>query len=413
MQSKTSRSGAIGLTRRNALTAFGALSIPLAAPALAQTAPLRVGVLTDMSGIFADMTGPGSLYSARRAASDHGGRVGGRRIEILQGDHQNKPDIASALARQWYSADGVDIIVNAAGSAVALAVAEITRLANKTLLVTGALSSQLTGASCTPNTVHYGADTYALANTAVSALSKRGLKTWFFITPDYAFGHAMQADATSFIERNGGKVLGSVLHPLNTGDFSSYLLQAQSSGAQVVVLGSGGSDIVNAIQQAHEFGMTGGSQLFTALSLMVTDIHAAGPERAADLVMADVFYWNMDDRTRAFAVPFNEAVGHMPTFYQAADYSALRLALQTAEQVDPARGAGLVAALKGRPIDDFFARGGQIRPDGLLVHDLFLTRVKKAAEMTGPWDVCSILSTIPGDDAFRPLAQSKCPLIKA
>lgn len=392
-----------------ALAGFGGLLSPQ--PTLADSNVLKVGVLTDMSGLFADMSGSGTVFSAERAVADVGANINGKPIKVVVADHQNKADVASAIARKWFSEEGVDVIVNAAGSAVSLAVVEMAKTYNKAVLITGALSARLTNESCSPNSVHYGLDTYALSNGIVQALSKQGVKSWSFIVPDYAFGISLQQDAEKFIKNAGGSVKGGIRHPLNSSDFSSYLLQAQSSGADVIAIGSGGSDAVNIIKQAKEFNIGGGSQKLAALVLFISDVHAMGVENVQDLNLIEGFYWNFDDASRAFSKPFYEKFRRMPTVYQAADYSALRQYLKAAVTADWTDGAAVIAQMKKGPIDDFFARGGHIREDGLLVHDLILARVRKPAEIKQPWDYYEILQVIPGETAFQPLSASRCEMI--
>jgi len=380
-------------------------------PALADSNVLKVGVLTDMSGLFADMSGSGTVFSAERAVADVGASINGKPVKVVVADHQNKADVASAISRKWFSEEGVDVIVNAAGSAVALAVVEMAKTYNKTVLVTGALSTRLTNEACSPNSVHYGLDTYAISNGVVQALSKQGVKSWFFIVPDYAFGISLQQDAEKFIKSAGGVVKGGVRHPLNSSDFSSYLLQAQSSGADVIAIGSGGSDAVNIIKQAKEFNIGRGSQKLAALVLFISDVHAMGVENVQDLNLIEGFYWNFNEASRAFSKPFYDKLRRMPTVYQAADYSALRQYLKAAATTDWTDGASVVAQMKKGSIDDFFARGGHIREDGLLVHDLVLARVRKPAEIKQPWDYYDILQVVSGDAAFQPLSVSRCDMI--
>lgn len=382
-----------------------------AGPSEAAQDVLRIGVLADMSGIYSDMTGPGSVKAVELAVHDFGGSLNGKKIEIIQGDHQNKPDIASTLVRRWFDSEGVDVVVNAAGSATALAVVEIAKSYNKAALITGAISDRLTNDACSPNHVHYGLNSHALVNGTVKALIDQGKKTWFFLVADYAFGHSMLAEATKFIEQNGGKVVGSVKHPLNTSDFSSFLLQAQASKAQVVGLANASTDMSNAIAQAGEFGLQKGGQDLAALLIFLTDVNAMGLDRAQNTVLTTASYWDQDEKSRAFAERYYKDIKRMPTFYQQADYSATLAYLQAAKSVGWNDGRAVIAAMKDKPINDFFARGGSIRQDGLLVHDVFLARVKSPAESKKPWDYYQIVSTVPGATAFGSIAASKCPLI--
>lgn len=399
------------LTTRNCLAAI-ALTILSAAPAKAAEDVLRIGVLADMSGIYSDMTGAGSVRAVELAVQDFGGSINGKKIEIVQGDHQNKPDIASALVRRWFDSEGVDVVVDAAGSAVALAVVEIAKTYNKSALITGAISDRLTNDACSPNHVHYGLNSHALVNGTVKALIDQGKKTWFFLVADYAFGHSLLAEATKFIELNGGKVIGSVKHPLNTSDFSSFLLQAQASKAQVIGLANASTDMSNAIAQAGEFGLQKGGQDLAAMLIFLTDVNAMGLDRAQNTVLTTASYWDKDDGSRAFAERYFQTIKRMPTFYQQADYSATLAYLQAAKSVGWRDGRATITAMKDKPINDFFARGGAIRQDGLLVHDVYLARVKSPGESKKPWDYYDIVSTVPGAQAFGSMADSKCPLIK-
>lgn len=392
--------------------AAAALMAAIASPALADGKVLRLGVMADMSGMYADISGPGSVAATEMAVADFGGVIDGKKIEVVRADHQNKPDTASTLARQWYDSGGVDVIVNAAGSSVALALVEIAKERNKTVLVTGAVTNRLTQDSCTPNHVHYGLDNYALVNGTVNALLDKGAKTWFFLVADYAFGHSFLADATAFIEKRGGSVLGSVKHPLNSSDFASYLLQAKASKAQVIGLANAATDMINSIAQSQEFGIVKDGQTVAATIMFITDVHAMGLAKAQGTTLTTAFYWDMDDKTRAFAERFHAKVGRMPSFYQAADYSATLHYLRAASRVGWEDGRRVVAAMKQERVNDFFGRGGHIREDGLLIHDIFLARVKKPSDSKRPWDYYEILSTIPGEAAFQPLAESRCPMIK-
>lgn len=372
--------------------------------ALAADDVLRIGVL-------ADMTGSGTIRAVEFAVSDFGGTVNGRRVEVVSADHQNKPDIAVEVARRWYSNEGVDVIVNATGSAVALSVAEIARQQNKALLVTGALSDRLTNEACSPNHVHYGIDSYAMAKGTVNAIMGQGKKTWYFLVVDYAFGASMFSEASRAISTMNGWVTGSIKHPLNTSDFASYLLQAQASKAQVIALANAGPDTVKSIIQAQEFGIGTGEQSLVAIAMQLSDIHAMGLAKAQNIELSLPSYWDLDDASRAFAERFYKSLGRMPTAYHEADYSATLAYLNSAKTANTKDGKAVIAGMRGKPINDFFARGGQIREDGLLIHDILLTRVKTPAESKKPWDYLQILSIVSGDKAFRPLSESKCPLV--
>jgi branched-chain amino acid transport system substrate-binding protein len=372
---------------------------------------VRIGVLTDMSSLYSDATGKGSLVAAQMAVADYGGKVKGKPIEVIGADHQNKPDVGSNIARQWYDQGGVDVIVDVPTSSVALAVAQITREKNKVFLNSGAGTSDLTGSQCSPNTIHWTYDTYALSNVAGKAMVERGEKTWFFITADYAFGHALERDAADIVKKHGGQVLGAVRAPLNTPDFSSFLLQAQGSGAQVIGLANAGGDTQNAIKQAVEFGIIAGGQKLLALLMDITDTHSLGIKTAQGMILTDGFYWDLNDETRAFSKRFQEKVGNMPTMIQAGVYSGVMHYLKAIEATGTDEAGAVIAKMKATPIHDFFAKNGQIRPDGRMIHDMYLMQVKTAAESKGEWDLYNILATVPGDQAFRPMSEGGCPLV--
>ncbi len=372
---------------------------------------VKIGVLNDQSGLYADLAGKGSVEAARMAVEDFGA-LEGATIEVLSADHQNKPDIGANIVRQWIDEDGVDVIVDVPTSSVALAVSEIVKEKDRVFLVSGAATTQLTGEACSPNTIHYTYDTYALAVGTGRAMVQEGGDSWFFITADYAFGHQLEADTTAVVKAEGGKVLGSVSHPLSSSDFSSYLLQAQASGAKVIGLANAGSDTTNAIKQAHEFGITQGGQQLASLLLFLTDVNALGLDVAQGLVLTTGFYWDLNDETRAWAERFNERVGQMPTMVQAGVYSEVAHYLEAIKATGSDQAETVIAQMKATPINDFFAKNGIIRDDGRMVHDMYLARVKKPEESKGPWDYYEILRTIPGDQAYLPLSQSKCPLVK-
>lgn len=384
-----------------------------AMPVDAASDRLRIGVLTDMSGQFSDMSGSGSVFAVQRAVAEAGGQIGGKPIEVVFADHQNRADIASSIARKWFTEDGVDVIVNAAGSAVALATVPIATSANKVALVTGALSAQLSNEACSLNSVHYGLDTYALANGTVRALVDQGKKSWFFIGADYAFGRSLVRDAENFISRAGGTVLGAVYHPLNAADFASYLLRAQASGADVIALANGGADLVNTMKQANEFRITSGKQSVAALVLFITDVHSMGLDIAKGMMLTEGFYWNKDDESRVFSRAFFQRFGRMPTLYQAADYSATAHYLKAVAAVGWSDGAAAVEEMKRREVNDFFAKGARIREDGLLVHELILARVKSPENVKEPWDYYDIVDRVAGDKAFQPLSDTRCERLRA
>ncbi len=391
---------------------FAAALLATTVGAQADENTLRIGVLVDMSGLYADMTGKGSVHAVEMAVADFGGKINGKKIEVVAVDHQNKADIASVKVREWIDAKGVDVVVNLAGSGAALAATDVVKQRNKVALVTGALSSRLTNEACSPNHVHYGLDTYALSRAGTQAVIASGKKKWYFITADYTFGATMQGEATDFIKQAGGSVVGSVKHPLASSDMSSYVLQASASGADVVGLANAGSDLVNTIAQAQAFGLTRGKQSLMPLLLFITDLHAIGLEKAGDILFASPFYWDRNDETRAFAQRFHKKTGRMPSEYQAGDYSAVMHYLKAAQQVGWADGKQVVAKMKEMPVNDFYAQKAYIREDGTLIHDLFLARVKKPSESKYPWDYAEIKSVIPGEQAFQELAKTRCALVK-
>jgi branched-chain amino acid transport system substrate-binding protein len=372
---------------------------------------VRIGVMNDQSGLYADLSGQGSVEAARMAVEDFGGEVNGAAIEILFADHQNKPDVGANVVRQWIDVDNVDVIVDVPTSSVALAVTEITREANRVFLVSGAATTELTNAACSPTTIHYSYDTYALAIGTGRAVVEEGGDSWFFITADYAFGHSLEQDTANVVEEMGGEVLGAVRHPLATADFSSYLLQAQGTGAKIIGLANAGTDTTNAIKQANEFGITQAGQQLAGLLLFITDIDALGLDVAQDLVLTTGFYWDMDDETREWSQRFNERMNQMPTMIQAGVYSAVMHYLKAIEEAGTDEAQAVVEQMKATPINDFFAKDGHIREDGRMVHDMYLVRVKSPDESEGRWDYYEILRTIPGDQAFQPLEDSRCPLV--
>jgi branched-chain amino acid transport system substrate-binding protein len=373
---------------------------------------VKIGVLTDMSSLYADATGKGSLAGVEMAVADYGGKVKGKPVVVISADHQNKPDVGMNIARNWYDNDNVDAIFDVPTSSVALPIAALTREKNRIFMNSGAGTSDLTGTACSPNTVHWTYDTYALSNVAGRAMVKRGEDTWFFITADYAFGAALERDAAAIVKETGGTVVGDVRHPLNSSDFSSYLLQAQASKAKVVALANAGGDTTNALKQASEFGIVKGGQKMIALLQEITDSHALGTKEAQGLILTDAFYWDMNDDTRAFSKRFNDKVGHMPTMIQAGLYSATMHYLKAIDAVGTDDATKVMAQMKATPIHDFFAKDGRIREDGRMVHDMYLFEVKKPEESKGEWDLYKLLATVPGDQAFRPIEKGGCPFIK-
>lgn len=398
--------------KRSAYVAAIVAAALLASPALAQTSPpLKLGAILDMSGLYADITGEGSVVAAKMAVEDFGGEVLGRRIEILSADHQNKADIAGNIAREWFDNQGVEALIDVAASATALAANEIAKSRKKILLLSGPGAVRLTNEACGPYTVHWNYDTFALANSTAQALTKRGYDSWFFLTADYAFGHDLERDATNVVKANGGKVIGSVKHPLNTADFSSFLLQAQASGAKVIGLANAGGDTINAIKQAAEFGLTKSSKLATLLAF-ITDVDSIGLQAAQGLLLTEAFYWDLNEETRAFSKRFQERVKRMPTSAQASIYSSVQTYLKAVEKVRSTDADAVMGEMKREKINDMFAKNGYIREDGRMVHDMYLFEVKKPSESQGRWDDYKLLATIPADSAFQPLSQSRCPLVK-
>jgi branched-chain amino acid transport system substrate-binding protein len=389
------------------------LAAALASGAAQAQTSVKIGVLSDMSSLYADLAGQGSVAAARMAVEDFGAEKKGLKVEIVSADHQNKPDVGSNIVRQWIDVDKVDVIVDVPTSSVALAVNDVVREKNKVFLVSGAATSDLTGPKCSPNTVHWTYDTWALANGTGKAIVKTGGTTWFFITADYAFGHALERDTAAVVEANGGKVLGRVRVPLNTSDFSSFLLQAQGSKAKIIGLANAGGDTVNSIKQAAEFGIVSGGQNLAGLLVFITDVHALGLQTAQGLIMTEAFYWDRNEASRAFAKRFApQYKGNMPTMVQAGVYSAVLHYLKAVEALKgDADGKAVVAKMKEIPTDDPLFGKGTIRADGRKIHDMYLFEVKKPAESKGPWDYYNLRATIPAAEAFRPLKDGNCPLV--
>ena len=402
------------MKRRVAGVLASVLALALAVPAAtAQDKPaLKLGGILDMSGLYADITGAGSETAAKMAVEDFGGAVLGRKIEVVAADHLNKADLAANIARDMFDNQGVEMIFDVAASATALAAGEIAKARNKIIMFNGPGSIRLSNEACGPYTVHYVFDTFAQANVTGLAAVKQGLDTWFFITADYAFGQDLEKDTTNVVLKNGGKVLGSVRHPLNTSDFSSYLLQAQASKAKVIGLANAGGDTINAIKQASEFGIVKGGQKLSPLLAFVTDIDSIGLETAQGLLLAEAFYWDLNDQTRAFSKRFMERVKRMPTSAQAGVYSSVMHYLQAVKAAGTTDPAAVMKIMKATPINDMFASNGRIREDGRMVHDMYLFEVKKPSESKGRWDDYKLLATIPGDQAFQSLELSRCPLVK-
>ncbi len=386
-----------------------------AGTAHAQTLNVKIGVLTDMSSLYADATGPGSVAAAQLAVKDFNPAAHGMNVEVVSADHQNKPDIGSNIARQWFDVDHVDAIFDVPNSGVALAVSEVTREKNKVFMVSGAASSDLTGPKCSPNTVHWTYDTWMLANGTGKALVKTGGDTWFFITADYAFGHALERDTTAVIKANGGKVLGSVSVPLNNPDFSSFLLQAQASKAKIIGLANAGGDTINAIKQGAEFGITAGGQHFAGLLVFISDVNAIGLKTAQGLVLTETFYWDMNDATRAWTKRWQAQMpGKFPTMNHAGVYaSVLHYLKAVAALKSAADGKAVVEKMKAMPTDDPLFGKGTIRADGRKIHPAYLFEVKKPEESKYPGDDYKLRATIPADEAFRPMKDDNCPMLSS
>ena len=389
-----------------------ALFSMLCSPAGAEmNGTLRIGVMNDMSSVYSDFQGPGSVVAAQLAAEDFA-KQSKRKVEILSADHQNKADVGASIARRWFDVDGVDMIIDLPNSAVALAVADIAREKNKVLIGSGAGSSLLTGAKCSPNTVHWTYDTWAMGHGVARGVLAQGGKSWFLITADYAFGQDLEKQASEEVKAEGGQVLGSVRHPLGASDFSSFLLQAQASGAQVIGLANAGGDTINAIKQAAEFGLMKGGQKLSPLLAFVTDIDGVGLETAQGLLLAEAFYWDLNDDTRAFSKRFMERVKRVPTAAQVGVYSSVTHYLEAVKAAGTTDPAAVMKIMKDTPINDVFAKNGRIREDGRMVHDMYLFEVKKPSESKGRWDDYKLLATIPGNEAFQSLELSRCPLVK-
>jgi branched-chain amino acid transport system substrate-binding protein len=404
------------LTARRLAALITVAGIGLAAPAFAQDKNIKIGVLNDMSSLYADIGGPNSIVAIKMAVEDSGLAKKGWTIEVLTADHQNKPDVGVNIARQWLDSDKVDAIADTPNSGVALAVNNLVRDKNAVLLNSGAATADLTGKACTPNTVSFAYDTYMLANGTGKALTKAGGDTWFFLTSDYAFGHALERDTAAIVTASGGKVLGAVRHPLNTSDFSSFLLQAQSSKAKVIGLANAGGDTTNAIKQASEFGIVAGGQKLAALLLFITDVHSLGLKTAQGLTFTESFYWDMNDQTREWSKRFQKQSpkGTMPSMTVAGLYSGVLHYLKTLEAMggNPHDGAKVVAKMKELPTDDVLFGKGTIRADGRKMVPAYLFEVKKPAESKYPWDYYKLVATIPAEEVARPLGESECPLVK-
>ena len=389
------------------------LLLSAAQPVLAQTSGgvVKIGVMNDASGAYADLGGKGSVVAAQMAVEDFGGTVLGKPIEIVSADHQNKADIGAAIARQWFDAEHVDMAIDFDNSSVALAVEQLAKERNRIAIATAVGTQDFTGKQCSPTGIAWSYDSYALTNSLARAAVKKGLDTWFFITVDYALGASLEADATKAVLAAGGKVLGGVRHPLQTADFSSYLLQAKASGAKVIALANGGDDMTTATKQSNEFGIGAGGQTMVSLLVFITDVNSLGLQAAQGLTFVTAFYWDRDDDTRTWSKRFFERQKKMPTMGQASVYSAIHHYLTAIAAAGTDEAKAVMAKMREIPVNDFFAKNGHIREDGRLVHDVYLVQIKKPEESKYPWDYYKILATIPGGEAFRPLSEGGCPLV--
>jgi branched-chain amino acid transport system substrate-binding protein len=394
------------------VASVAAVACALLAEAPASAEGVKIGVLNDQSGPYADFGGKWSVEAAKMAIEDFGDSVLGEKIELLSADHKNKPDLASAIARRWYDAEGVDMITDITSSAVALAVQQIAAEKKKIDIVVGAATSALPGSACTPYGFQWGLDTHALAVSTGGALVKSGADTWFFITVDYAFGHALEKDTSDIITASGGKVLGHVLYPLNTPDFSSFLLQAQSSKAKIVGLANAGTDTVNSIKQAAEFGIVAGGQRLAALLMTAAEVHGLGLEAAQGLVLTEIYYWDLNGRTRELGERFYKRTGRMPNMVQAGVYSATLQYLKAVKAAGTKDADAVAKKLKELPVDDAYTSHGHVQANGRMVSDLYLFQVKKPSESKRDWDYYNLLATVPGDTAYLTAANSGCPLTK-
>ena len=400
------------LNRRQFATGIAAVGVGGGGRARGQDQrPLKIGVLTDMNSAYADQTGMGAVTAVKMACADFG-PVFGKPVEVVFGDTQLKADTASFIARRWWDTEGVDAIADIGGSAVALAVMQVSAEKKKIALAGSPGSSDITGKFCSPYTTQWSYDTYAVAKVLAQTILQQGGDTWFFLAADYAFGAALVADATPVIQAAGGKVVGQVKAPLNTSDFSSYLIEAQASGAKVVALANGGIDTVNSIKQAVEFGLTRGKQRVAALVMLITDVHSIGLELAQGTLLTVPFYWDRNDECRAWSRRFYKEVGRMPTYFQAGDYSQVTHYLKAVTAAGSRDANQVMAKMREVPVHDFFAPHGYVRKDGRMVHQMFLAQVKSPAESKEEWDVLKILTEVPGDQAFRPMDEGNCPLVR-
>ena len=400
---------------RIAAVALAASGIALAAQAQTEAisdGAVRIGVITDMSSALADLSGRGSVTAVRMAVEDFGGKVLGKPIEVLDIDHQSKPDVAVNKAREWFDVQKVDMVTDLTNSAVALAVVDLAAQKNRIAIVNGAGTTRLTNDACTPNSVHYAWDTYAMANGTARAIVKNGGTSWYFLTADYAFGQQIERDVSAVVAEAGGKVVGTARHPFNASDFSSFIVSAKQSGAKIIGLANGGSDTINAIKGARDFGVDPKQQNLAGLAVFITDIHGVGLKASQGLLLTEGFYWDMNEETRKWSRRFFERMKKMPTAIQAANYSSTMHYLRAIQAAGTDATAAVMAKMKATKINDMFAKNGMIREDGRMVHDMYLMKVKAPDESRYPWDYYTVQATIPGDSAFQPLAKSGCSLVK-
>jgi branched-chain amino acid transport system substrate-binding protein len=403
--------------KRSAVIATGAalvLAFQLAAQAQEKISDgvVKIGMIEDMSSIYADITGVGAVTAAKMAVEDFGGRVLGKPIEVISADHQNKADIASSIAREWFDTQHVDALMDVAASATALAAIDIAKAKNKIVVLNGPAAVRITNEACTPVSVHYAYDNYALSHGTGAAMVKAGYDSWFFITADYAFGHDLEQSVAAVVKASGGKVLGSVRVPINTSDFSSALLQAQASKAKVVGLANAGADTTNSIKQAAEFGIVRGGQKMAGLLVFINDVNTLGLEAAQGMLLTNAFYWDRNEESRAWAQRYSQRMNRMPNMTQAGIYSATTHYLKAVQAAGTDETQAVMEKMRSTPINDFFAKDGRIREDGRMIHEMYLYEVKKPAESKGQWDYYKFVAAIPADQAFQPLSESKCPLVK-
>jgi branched-chain amino acid transport system substrate-binding protein len=402
------------MNKLGAIASALALGLALAAQAQEKISDgvVKIGLIEDMSSLYADITGIGAVTAAKMAVEDFGGKVLGKPIEVISADHQNKPDIASATAREWFDTQHVDALMDVAASATALAAIEVAKTKNKIVFLNGPGAARITNEACTPVSIHYTYDNYALSHGTGGAIVKAGYDTWFFITADYAFGHDLEQNTAAVVKASDGQVLGSVRVPINTADFSSALLQAQSSKAKVVGLANAGGDTINSIKQAAEFGIVRGGQTMAGLLVFINDVNTLGLEAAQGMLLTNAFYWDRNDETRAWSQRYFQRMNKMPNMVQAGIYSATTHYLQTVQATGTDETTAVMEKMRATPINDFFVKNGKIREDGRMVHDMYLYEVKKPSESKRQWDYYKLVATIPTDQAFIPLSESKCSLVK-